>query len=108
MGLLYKSYSDPIGYLTTGYETIGIYETVIRVYIDKNNRELWELYLAVRPKQNFNDWKQSVTMGESEVCANNNNVGTKDEEETRKIVEQSKKILDGYKPKPKNKKKGGN
>jgi hypothetical protein len=101
LGLLYERYSDPIGYLTTGYETIGIYETVVKVYADKNNHDLWELYLAVRPNQSFNDWKAEIKTGESEVYATEN-VGTKNKEETQKIVEQSKKILNGYVPELKN------
>jgi len=56
IGLLYQKYSDPISFLNIGHETIGIFQTVLSVYIDKNNRQLWDLYLHFKPKKSFIEW----------------------------------------------------
>lgn len=99
MGLLYERYSDPVSYLEAGFDSIGIIPTVLQVYIDKNNRDLWELYLSSKPQQSFNEWKKSLNVGTNEIYAEpESKGGTNSEEETRRIVEQSEKILNRCQP----------
>lgn len=69
---------------------------VAQVYNDKNNRELWEMYLSVKPDKSFYDWKTEIIEQSSSVCANG---GTKNEKETQAIVKKSEDILKGFIPK---------
>lgn len=99
IGLLYSKYSDPISFLNIGHETVGIFETVLSVYIDKNNQQLWDLYLHFKPKKSFRDWKNSIGANSTLNTTLKHQYGTKNEEETTNIVSRSDSILKGFKPK---------
>lgn len=55
IGLLYQKYNDPISFLNIGHETVGIFQTVLQVYIDKNNQQLCDLYLHFKSKKSFRE-----------------------------------------------------
>lgn len=69
------------------------------VYIDKNNQQLWDLYLHFKPKKSFKDWKNSIGANSISNMALKHQYGTKNEEETTNIVNRSDSILKGFKPK---------
>lgn len=104
IGLLYSRYSDPISFLNIGHETVGIFQTVLQVYIDKNNQQLWDLYLHFKPKKSFRDWKNSIGVSNALNTLANRQYGTKNEQETKEIINKSDSILRGFKPKNKCKK----
>lgn len=87
-----------------GNETIGIFKTVLQVYIDKNNRDLWELYVHFKPKKSFRDWKASIGANNISNISTNRQYGTKSEQETKEIINRSENILKGFKPKISHKK----
>ena len=99
IGLLYQKYSDPISFLNIGHETVGIFQTVLSVYIDKNNQQLWDLYLHFKPKKSFRDWKASIGISNILNMSINRQYGTKNEQETKEIINKSNSILRGFKPK---------
>lgn len=98
IGLLYSRYSDPISFLNAGHNTVGIFETVLQIYIDKNNSQLWDLYLHFKTKKSFIDWKKSIGGNMENIC-NSKNYGTKDDQETKKIINSAQEILKRFKPK---------
>ncbi len=104
IGLLYGRYNDPISFLNLGHETVGIFETVLQVYIDRNNQQLWDLYLHFKPKKSFRDWKNYVGANSISNISLNRKYGTKNAEETSKIVNNANNILNRFKPKNKRKK----
>lgn len=94
---MYQNYSDPLGFLNTSFETVGIIETVSRVCKDDNDSKLWEMYLSFKPeKKSFDDWKCGVSGG-IPTYTNTKNLGTKNKEETEKIIKNAEKILSGFK-----------
>ena len=101
---MYQKYSDTISFLNLGHETVGIFETVLSVYIDKNNQQLWDLYLHFKPKKSFRDWKQSIGANNISNTSINLQCGTKNQQETKEIINKSDSILRGFKPKNKCKK----
>ena len=102
---MYSRYNDPISFLNIGHATVGISETVARVYVDENNRQLWDLYLHFRPKKSFRDWKQSIGANNISNTLLNHIYGTKNKEETNKIVNNANNILKGFRPQNKRKKR---
>ncbi len=94
IGLLYQKYSDPISFLNTGHETVGIFKTVLQVYIDKNNQQLWDLYIHFKPEQSFIDWKNSIGTNSTSNCK----CGTPTAEETEAIINDADSILKGFTP----------
>ena len=94
---MYSRYNDPISFLNIGHETVGISETVARVYIDENNRKLWDLYLHFKPKKSFRDWKNSIGANNISNMFLNRKYGTKNAEETEAIINKSNDILKGFK-----------
>lgn len=105
IGLLYSRYNDPISFLNLGHETVGIFETVLSIYIDKNNQQLWDLYLHFKPKKSFRDWKQSIGANNISNISLNRRYGTKNAEETKEIINKSDNILKGFRPQNKHKKR---
>ncbi len=101
---MYSKYNDPISFLNIGHETIGIFKTVLQVYIDKNNRDLWDLYIHFKPKKSFRDWKNSIGVNSISNTSINRQYGTKNEKETKEIINKSNNILKGFKPKTGHKK----
>ena len=100
---MYSRYNDPISFLNLGHETVGIIEIVSKVYVDKNNQQLWDLYLHFKPKKSFRDWKNSI--GASTLNTSlNRTYGTKSAEETKEIINKSDNILKRFKPKFEHKK----
>ena len=65
-------------------------DTIRNIYKKEEERKLWEMYLSFKPKENFYNWKKKII--EKPLNAYEN-VGTKNKEETEKIVEESKNIL---------------
>lgn len=104
IGLLCSRYNDPISFLNIGHETVGIFQTVLQIYVDKNNQQLWDLYLHFKPKKSFRDWKQSIGANNISNISLNRKYGTKNAEETNKIINKSNNILKGFKPKIRHKK----
>lgn len=78
---------------------MGIFQTVLQVYIDKNNQQLWDLYLHFKPKKSFRDWKNSIGASNISNIALNRKYGTKNAEETNKIINKSNNILKEFRPK---------
>lgn len=105
IGLLYSRYNDPISFLNIGHDTVGIFQTVLQVYIDKNNHQLWDLYLHFKPKKSFRDWKQSIGANNISNIALNRRYGTKNAEETKEIINKADNILKGFRPQNKHKKR---
>lgn len=83
-------------YLDVACETVGMQIIVTQIYYEKNNRDLWELYLSVHPDKSFNDWKTEIIERTNPVYAKG---GTKNEKETQAIIKKSEDILKGFIPK---------
>jgi hypothetical protein len=82
-------------YLDIANEAVGMKMAVAQVYNDRNNHELWEMYLSVKPDKSFYDWKDEIIKQANPVYAN---AGTRNEKETQNIVQKSKNILKGFIP----------
>jgi len=88
-----------LSFLEIGFETVGIIETVSRVYKDDNDNKLWEMYIHFKPeKKSFDTWKSEISGGVP-APLNTKNLGTKNKEETEKIIKDTDNILKNFKRK---------
>ena len=85
-----------MGFLNAGFKALGVIKTICQVYDDNNERQLWELYIHFKPpKKSFNDFKFSAGFYSAPKSTAG---GTKNEAETKAIVNHSESILRGFKP----------